>query len=63
MLKKPATYYSVFVFVFRLMVHGPTFPVVLSMNRVKRHKFLDFAQEFPATAQTIGQVVSVNLIA
>jgi len=47
----------------RLMVHGLMFPAVLSMNRVKKHKFLDFAREFPDTAQTTGQAVSVNLIA
>lgn len=47
----------------RLMVHGQIFPAVLSMNRVKKHKFPDFAQEFPDTAQMTGQAVSVNLIA
>jgi len=47
----------------RLMVHGLMFPAVLSMNRVKKHKFLDFAREFPDTAQMTGQAVSVNLIA
>jgi len=47
----------------RLMVHGPIFPVVLSMNLVKKPKLPDFVREFLATAQTTGQAVSVNLIA
>ena len=55
--------YILFTLIFRLMVHGLMFPAVLSMNRVKKHKFLDFAREFPDTAQMTGQAVSVNLIA
>lgn len=47
----------------RLMVHGLIFPAVLSMNRVKKRKFPDFAREFLDTAQMTGQAVSVNLIA
>ena len=62
-LKMNGLYRYLLPLIFRLMVHGPIFPAVLSMNRVKKHKFPDFAREFPDTAQMTGQAVSVNLIA